>query len=102
MDSRSVATCRRSEWFWIGAHTCTNHTVPYGTVLLGWRCPRHFVLGDDHAVPLGRNRFRAEALIKLALMPTKQVSALGFTWVCCLLARPVVGAKSGPSGTKNR
>src|ERR1700686_3739036 len=45
----------------IGAHTCTNHTVPYGTALLGWRCPRHFVPGYDHAVPLGRNRFRAEA-----------------------------------------
>jgi hypothetical protein len=52
----------------IGAHTCTNHTAPYGTALLGWRCPRHFVPGYDHAVPLGRNRFRAEALIKLALM----------------------------------
>jgi hypothetical protein len=26
----------------IGAHTCANHTVPYGTALLGWRCPRHF------------------------------------------------------------
>src|ERR1700719_1865726 len=37
----------------IGAHTCTNHTVPYGTALLGWRCPRHFVPGYDHAVPLG-------------------------------------------------
>jgi hypothetical protein len=52
----------------IGAHTCTNHTVPYGTALLGWRSPRHFVSGYDHAVPPGRNRFRAEALIKLALM----------------------------------
>src|ERR1700730_6581168 len=48
-------------------HTCTNHTVPYGTALLGRRCPRHFVPGYDHAIPLGRNRFRAEALIKLPL-----------------------------------
>src|ERR1700694_770849 len=50
----------------IGAHTCTNHTVPYGTALLGWRCPRHVVPGYDHAVPLGRKRFRTEP-IKLAL-----------------------------------
>ena len=49
-------------------HTCTNHTVPYGTALLGWRCPRHFVPGYDLAVPPGRNTFRAEALIKLAPM----------------------------------
>ena len=49
-------------------HTCTNHTIPYGTALLGWHCPRHVVPGYDHAVPLGRNRFRAEALIKLAIM----------------------------------
>src|SRR6202011_3354730 len=55
----------------IGAHTCTNHTVPYGTALLGWRSPRHFVPGYDHAVPLGRNTFRAEALTKLALMLNK-------------------------------
>ena len=31
-------------------------------------CSRHFVPGYDHAVPPGRNTFRAEALIKLALM----------------------------------
>jgi hypothetical protein len=52
----------------IVAHTCANHTVPYGTALLGWRCSRHFVPGYDHAVPLGRNTFCAEAFIKLALM----------------------------------
>jgi hypothetical protein len=51
----------------IGAHTC-NHTVPYGRALLGRRYPRHFVPGYDHALPLGRNKFRAEVLIKLALM----------------------------------
>jgi hypothetical protein len=33
---------------------------------LGGRFPRHFVPGYDHAVPLGRNRFFAQALIKLA------------------------------------
>jgi hypothetical protein len=27
----------------IGAHGCTNHTVPYGTALLGWRSPRLLV-----------------------------------------------------------
>ena len=37
-----------------------NHTVPYGTALLGWRCPRHFVPGYDQAVPLGRNYLRTE------------------------------------------
>jgi hypothetical protein len=55
-------------------HTCTNHTVPYGTALLGWRCPRHFVPGYDHAVPLGRNSFRAETLIKLFPVATTQLS----------------------------
>jgi hypothetical protein len=30
------------------------HTVPYGTGLLGWRCPRHFVPGYDHTVPPGQ------------------------------------------------
>jgi hypothetical protein len=47
----------------IDAHTRTNHTVPYGTALLGWRCPRHFVPGYDHAVPPGRKRLRAKASI---------------------------------------
>ena len=30
-----------------------DHTVPYGTALLGWRCPRHFVPGYDRTVPPG-------------------------------------------------
>jgi len=29
----------------IGAHTATDQTVPYGTGLWGWRCPRHCVPG---------------------------------------------------------
>jgi hypothetical protein len=33
--------------------TCTNHPVPYGTALLGWRCPRHFVPAYDRTVPPG-------------------------------------------------
>jgi hypothetical protein len=37
----------------IGAHTGANHTVPYGTDLLRWRCPRHFVPGYDRTVPPG-------------------------------------------------
>ena len=37
----------------IGAQTCANHTVPYGTALLGWGCPRHFVPGYDRTVPPG-------------------------------------------------
>src|ERR1700722_18556712 len=35
------------------AHTCTNHTVPYGTAPLTWRGPRHFVPGYDRTVPPG-------------------------------------------------
>jgi hypothetical protein len=50
----------------IRAHTCANHTVPYGTGLLGCAGPRHFVPGYDHAVAPGRKTFRAEALIELA------------------------------------
>jgi hypothetical protein len=38
----------------IGAHTCTNQTVPYGTALLGGTCPRHYVPGYDRTVPPGR------------------------------------------------
>src|ERR1700722_431766 len=41
----------------IGAHTCTNHTVPYGTALLGWRCPGHFVPGYGRTVPPGHLPF---------------------------------------------
>jgi hypothetical protein len=37
----------------IGAHTGANQTVPYGTALLRWRCPRHFVPGYDQTVPPG-------------------------------------------------
>jgi len=37
----------------IGAHTATDHTVPYGTALWGWRCPRHFVPGYGRIVPPG-------------------------------------------------
>ena len=37
----------------LGARTCANHTVPYGTALLGWRFPRHFVPGYDRTVPPG-------------------------------------------------
>jgi len=37
----------------IGVHTCANHTVPYGTALLGRTCPRHFVPGYHRTVPPG-------------------------------------------------
>jgi len=30
---------------------CQNQTVPYGTDLLGWGSPRHFVPGYDRIVP---------------------------------------------------
>ena len=40
----------------IGAYTCANQTVPYGTAPLGWRFPRHFVPGYDRDVPTGRAR----------------------------------------------
>jgi hypothetical protein len=36
-----------------GAHTGANQTVPYGTALLRWRGPRHFVPGYDRIVPPG-------------------------------------------------
>ena len=38
----------------IGAHTCTNYTVPYRDGTFGWRCPSHFVPGYDRTVPPGR------------------------------------------------
>src|SRR6202453_5117635 len=43
----------------IGAHPGANQTVPYGTALLRWRCPRHFVPGYDRTVPPG---LRAKSL----------------------------------------
>ena len=52
----------------IGAHTYANQTVPYGTALLGWRCPRHFVPGYDRTVPPG--------LSQQALASYEEVSAL--------------------------
>jgi hypothetical protein len=45
----------------IGAHTCTNQTVPYGTVLLG-DVSRHFVPGYDQAIPPGQKTIRASKL----------------------------------------
>jgi len=45
--------CIRNSGTSIGAHTRANHTVPYGTALLRWRCPRHFVPGYDRTVPPG-------------------------------------------------
>jgi hypothetical protein len=54
----------------LGAQTCTDHTVPYGTVLLGWRCFRHFVPGYDRAVPGLRirrplNTYQASAWVSI-------------------------------------
>src|SRR5580704_6616902 len=78
------------------AHTCTNHTVPYGTALwvgavpgtscqatiasslwdgLFSSCPRHFVPGYDHAVAVGQNTF-----FPLRLGPKGQESA-AFSWI---------------------
>jgi hypothetical protein len=37
----------------IGAHTDTDQTVPYGTALWGWHCPRHFMPGYGRTVPPG-------------------------------------------------
>jgi hypothetical protein len=37
----------------MGAHTGANHSVPYGTALLRWRCSWHFVPGYDRTVPPG-------------------------------------------------
>jgi hypothetical protein len=34
-------------------HIAANHTVPYGTALLGGTVPRHFVPGYDRVVPPG-------------------------------------------------
>src|SRR6202043_508016 len=48
----SYSKCRHSNHR-IGAHTCANQTVPYGTALLGRRGPRHFVPGYDRTVPPG-------------------------------------------------
>ncbi len=68
-----------------------DHTVPYGTTLLVG-CPRHFVPGYDRAVPLGRKRFRAEALIKLCLR--------GKSWAQFSIPRRLRGAdRYQPSAT---
>jgi hypothetical protein len=51
----------------IGAHTCANHTVPYGTALLGWRFPRHFVPGYDRCCPDGTRLQTFRNSIRLVL-----------------------------------
>src|ERR1700719_4721223 len=43
----------------IGAHTCTNHTVPYGTALLGWALFQALVPGYDRTVPPGLRAYHA-------------------------------------------
>jgi hypothetical protein len=40
-----------------GIRSAPDHTVPYGTVLLGWECSRHFVPGYDRTVPPGLSLF---------------------------------------------
>src|SRR5580704_15521332 len=69
----------------IGAQTCANHTVPYGTALLGWRCPRHFVPGYDRTVPPGHFAtgfsWAKVILAGRAAFPTKRVG-------CCACRRP--------------
>src|SRR6202044_1484886 len=37
--------------------SASDHTVPYGTVLAGWGCSRHFVPGYDRTVPPGLRPF---------------------------------------------
>jgi len=44
-----------------------DHTVPYGTVLFGGRCSRHFVPGYDRSVPPGRNTLRRGKISETAL-----------------------------------
>jgi hypothetical protein len=52
--------------------SCPERSVPYGTALLGWRCPRHFVPGYDRTVPPGQKPFaRPGPRIKLELMGLK-------------------------------
>jgi hypothetical protein len=40
-----------------GRGSAPDHTVPYGTVLWGWGCSRHFVPGNDRTVPPGLSPF---------------------------------------------
>jgi hypothetical protein len=51
-DSRRYAR-RFDDWSELGLRS--THTVPYGTVLSGWGCSRHFVPGYDRTVPPGQD-----------------------------------------------
>ena len=57
----------------IGAHTCTNHTVPYGTALWGGVVPGTSCLGYDQPVPPGQKRvhsaFASDAPPYNAILP---------------------------------
>ena len=50
-----------------------DHTVPYGTVLSGWRCPRHFVPGYDRAVPPGQKPIEPPYFVRPASPSVEQV-----------------------------
>jgi hypothetical protein len=52
--------------------------VPYGTALLRWRCPRHFVPGYDRTVPPGLGNVKQgeqlnEASVAIALANIKRI-----------------------------
>src|SRR6476646_3906295 len=57
----------------IGAYTCANQTVPYGTALLGWRFPRHFVPGYDRIVPPGHFATGFSEMLFAKCLPARPV-----------------------------
>jgi len=70
---RSHRSQRATAW------SAPDHTVPYGTVLLGWGCSRHFVPGYDRTVPPGLSSFLR------ALNPGLNGAKLSNLWDdCCL------------------
>ena len=60
-----------------GTRSAPDHTVPYGTVPLGWGCSRHFVPGYDRPVPPGLSPFVGALKLQTFQAPRPRPAILG-------------------------
>jgi hypothetical protein len=95
----------------IGAYTDTDHTVPYGTALLGWRFRRHFVPGYNRTVPPGHfatgspqqlvvERPKRDYLFFSKRFRNRQSHA-GASWLINSIERPYPFCSIPPKETEN-
>jgi hypothetical protein len=60
-----------------GIRSAPDLIVPYGTVLLGWGCSRHFVPGYDLTVPPGLSPFFGALKLPNSVSQTESASSRG-------------------------